>query len=81
MSHSTFQSFLKREAHSVYVIVEVKNKHDPRFNEAKIKEINKLVQLGTYEIVTEIEGVSTGSVPQSRFVLTTKNHGKESEYF
>ena len=38
ISHSTFQSFIEREAHSVYVTVMVKNKHDPRFNEAKTKK-------------------------------------------
>ena len=81
ISHSTFQSFLKREAPSVYVTVMVKNKHDSRFNEAKIEEINKVVQLGTYEIVPETDYVSRGTVPESRFVLTIKNHGEESEYF
>ena len=35
-SHSSFQSFLKREAHSVYVTAMVKNEHDLRFNEARI---------------------------------------------
>ena len=67
ISHSTFQSFPEREAHSVYVTVMMKNELDPRFNEAKIKEINISARLGTYEIVPETEHVSRGTVLQSRF--------------
>ncbi len=59
----------------------VNDKHDSRFHDAKVEEIDKLVKLGTFEVVPEVEISQKGTVLQSRFVLTIKNHGEPTEYF
>ena len=40
-----------------------------------------MIKLGTYKFVPETDVSSTGTVLHSRFVLTIKKHGEETEYF
>ena len=68
-------------ASSVFATVVIKNKKDPRLNEAKQKELRELVSKGTYEFVREEEVPLDATVLQSRFVLTIKNFGENNEYF
>ena len=61
--------------------VSVKNTVDPRFDQAKQDEIDKLISMGTYQVVPESSIEADDAVLRSRFVLTIKNDREESEYF
>jgi len=80
-SHNILQQQLAEGCTSTYITLAVKNRKDPRFTQAKIEEIDKLVKMGTYEIVQEAAIPRKGTILQSRFVLTIKDSGEKTEYF
>lgn len=58
-----------------------KNKRDPRFKNAKRKEIRELIDKGTYEFVREEDLPTKPTILQSRFVLNIKNFEEADQYF
>lgn len=73
--------FLNNGVSTVYATVVVKNKRDPRFNDAKKKELQELVNKGTYEFVREEDIPHNPTILQSRFVLAIKNFSESDQYF
>ncbi len=65
----------------VYATIVVHNRKDPRFNNAKIAEIQELIKKGTYEFVKESDIPANATILQSRFVLTMKNSDNPDQYF
>jgi len=81
VSHTTLESFREQGYSETFLTVIVKNKKDPRFTQAKMDEIDKLVKMGTYEIVPEHYVPRNSTILQSRFVLAIKNASESDEYF
>ena len=59
----------------------MKNKTDPQFGKAIVKEVGKLIKLGIYEIFHESEVSSQETILQLRFVFNIKNFKEDTEYF
>jgi len=77
----TISEMYLNNASAVFATRIVKNKRDPRFTEAKKKELQALIAKGTYEFVKE-KSINPGeTILQSRFVLTIKNFNEKDEYF
>ncbi len=76
-SYPCLEEFSKKSVTHSFVTVVVKDKDDPKFDQAKQDKIEKLVKLGTYKFVPECEIKQTGTIPQSRFVLSIKDYGEE----
>ena len=74
VSLSTLKSFAEQSVTQVFTNIMLKDKNDPLFKNAKIDDINKLIQLGTYEIVPNTKVPPSISILSSRFILTIKNH-------
>ncbi len=75
------ENFEKQGEWQIFLTVIVKNKNDPKFNQAKLGEIDKLVKMGTYRFVPRSEMSRQGWVLQSRFVLSIKNHDEPNEQY
>ena len=52
---------------------------DPRFDEVKRKEINGLIERGTWKIVAKDEVPENANVMGGRFVLAIKDEGTDKE--
>ena len=81
ISKTAIHEFQERNASRIFLTVVVKNKSDPRFDKAKVQEVDQLIKLGTYKIVPESEISRGETILQSRFVLTIKNFKGDTEYF
>lgn len=73
----------KLEFYNVLLSEEIKP-NDPRaslFNEAKVKEINGLIERGTWKIVCKDDVPTNANILGGRFVLTIKNTGTDQELY
>lgn len=68
-SRTYVQAITEQGASSVFIAMMVKDKNDPIFSKEKVEEVEKLVKLGTFEVVRESTIKRNGTVLHSRFVV------------
>ena len=85
MNHPVSKVFIgylvNHGATSGLITIIVKDKNDARFAEAEVEEVEKLIKLGSFEIVPESNIAKNGTTLHSRLVLNIKNHNKPIDYF
>ena len=75
----TASSNLWRSSNRIIIKSEDPRSKDPRFDKAKQKEINGLIEGGTWKIVAKDEVPENANVMGGRFVLAIKDDGTDKE--
>ncbi len=73
ISEETLKKLYEKGGSASFITAMAKDKNDSRFQNAEEDEGNKLIQMRTYKIFLETKMLESGTVLQSRFILSIKN--------